>query len=195
MVPVEKIQKALILIQEVLPKKKMTLRQLQKICGFLNFLGHCVVPGRAFTRRFYAHTTGLLKPHHHLTVTSEMRSDLQMWEKFLQHPSVFARPFMDYSATLTAEKIDMYSDASTSRDLGFGGISGNSWMYGAWGHEFIDECNPSIEYLELFTVVAMVVAWIHRHKNRRIILFCDNLSMVHMINTTSNKCKNCMVLI
>ena len=51
-VPVEKITKAAILIDRVLEKssKKITVNQLQKICGFLNFLCHCVLLGRAFTR-------------------------------------------------------------------------------------------------------------------------------------------------
>ena len=55
-IPTEKILKAKDLIGQVLGKKskKMTLKQLQRICGFLNFLCRCVVPGRAFTRRLYA---------------------------------------------------------------------------------------------------------------------------------------------
>ena len=75
-VPVEKIQKALELIDEILSKKKMTLKQLQKICGFLNFLGRAVVPGRAFTRHLYMSTKGCgetLKPHHHIRVQPEIR--------------------------------------------------------------------------------------------------------------------------
>ena len=97
MVPVRKIMRGQELIEGVLSKKKMTLQQLQKICGFLNFLGRCMIPGRAFTRRLYAHTAGLLKPHYHLRITSEMHRDLLMWQEFLRHPSVFARPFMDFS--------------------------------------------------------------------------------------------------
>ena len=44
---------------------------------------------------------------------------------------------------------------------------------------------PSIEYLELYAVTAAVLTWIHQFKNRRIILFCDNQSVVDMINLTS----------
>ena len=54
---------------------------------------------------------------------------------------------------------------------------------------------PSIEYLELFAVTAAVLSWIHKFKNKRVILFCDNRSVVDMINNTSSSCKNCMVLI
>ena len=36
-----------------------------------------------------------LKQHHHVRITVENKLDLLMWQKFLQHPSVFYRPFMD----------------------------------------------------------------------------------------------------
>ena len=49
-VPAGKITKGLNMILHVLSKKKVTILQIQKICGFLNFLGRCIVPGRAFTR-------------------------------------------------------------------------------------------------------------------------------------------------
>ena len=90
-IPVEKVQKAEKLIDIILQNKakKITLHQLQKICGFLNFLCRCVIPGRAFTRRLYVHTENKdnkLKPHHHLRVTSEMKADLLMWRQFLRKP-------------------------------------------------------------------------------------------------------------
>ena len=195
-IPVEKVKKAVELIESILVKrsKKVTLNQLQKVCGFLNFLGRCIIPGRAFTRRLYAYTASdKLKPHHHIRITAEMREDLTMWLTFLKHPSVFCRPFLDFSKVLIADEIDMYSDAS--RRIGLGALCGSSWMYKQWDQTFLDECHPSIEYLELFAVTAGVLTWIHRFRNRRIILFCDNESVVNMINYTTTSCKNCMVLI
>ena len=195
-IPVEKIHKAKNLITDVLDKKskKITLNQLQKICGFLNFLGKCVIPGRAFTRRLYAYTANdKLKPHHHLRINSEMRGDLEMWLSFLCHPTIYRRPFLDFSKVILADEIDMYSDASGK--LGMGAICQSNWMYTMWKQDFIKKVRPSIEYLELFGVVAGVLTWIHRFKNRRIILFCDNESVVNMINMTTTSCKNCMILI
>ena len=55
--PKEKIMKAIDLIVEVLYCKKTTVRKMQQICGFLNFLGRGIVPGRAFTRRLYSIST------------------------------------------------------------------------------------------------------------------------------------------
>ena len=195
-IPVDKILKAQNLIQGIIDNKskKVTLNQLQKVCGFLNFLGRCIIPGRAFTRRLYAYTSNdKLKPHHHIRVNSEMREDLLMWLTFLRHPSVYCRPFLDFSDVIVADKIDMYSDASGK--IGMGAICGSAWMYLMWDPVFIEKYQPSIEYLELFAVTAAVLAWIHQFKNRRIILFCDNSSVVNMINLTTTSCKNCMVLV
>ena len=186
-------------INEILTKKsgQITLKQLQKICGFFNFLGRAVVPGRAFTRRLYAYTntcTGKLKPHHHLRLNAEMRKDLEVWQTFLQHPMVFAWPFMDFGRYWHADEVSMFSDAAKHPKLGFGAICGNSWTYGVWG-DFIGSCNPSIEYLELFAVLVVILNWVHCYRNHRIVLFCDNQSVVAMINSTTSSCKNCLCLI
>ena len=61
------------------------------------------------------------------------------------------------------------------------------------GHK--NENEPSIEYLELFAVVVGAYNWLHCYKNRQIILFCDNQSVVHMINKTTSSCGNCLILI
>ena len=94
---------------------------------------------------------------------------------------------------IIADEIDMYSDASGK--IGMGAICGNEWMYVLWDSKFIAKFKPSIEYLELYAVTAAVLQWIHFFKNKRIILFCDNQSVVDMINFTTTSCKNCMVLI
>ena len=55
MVPVEKIVKANAMLAELLAsgKNKTTVRRLQQLCGFLNFLCPAVPPGHVFTSRLY----------------------------------------------------------------------------------------------------------------------------------------------
>ena len=119
-------------------------------------------------------------------------------EIFLESPKVYCRPFMDFN-DYTADDILMYSDSAKQTMRGFGAFCENDWMSYSWEQSgdgrFIEEYNPSIQYLELFGVTAAVLTWIHRFANRRIWLFCDNDSVVKMINKNSSKCKNCMVLI
>ena len=196
-VPVEKIKTALSLINQVLNKRNITLKQLQKIAGFLNFLGRAVVPGRAFTRRLYLMTKGTqnLKPHHHLRIKPEIKKDLEMWSTFLQHPTCYSRPFLDFDVTNNATEISMFSDASRNRRLGFGSICQDSWTYLQWDEVFMIKNDPSIEYVELFAVLVSVKNWLDRFRNQRIVLFCDNQAVVSMINNNTSSCPNCLALI
>ena len=175
--------------------KKTTLRKLQQLCGFLNFLGKCIVPGRAFTRRLYSHGANLTKPHHHLNVNAELKLDLRMWLIFLQHPTIYSRPFFQYDSEIFSTDINMYTDSAKRTGLGCGGYHNEDWFVAQWEDEFIQECNPSINYLELFAVAVAVINWIHNYANRKVTLFCDNMSVVYMVNNSSSRCKNCMVLI
>ena len=53
-VPMEKRNKVIKLLNEMVDKKKATVKQLQALCGFLNFLSKAIFPGRTFTRCMYA---------------------------------------------------------------------------------------------------------------------------------------------
>ena len=46
-IPTDKIQKALEIIELFLKSQKVTVHQVQHLCGTLNFLCRCVVPARA----------------------------------------------------------------------------------------------------------------------------------------------------
>ena len=133
--PVDKIQKAKLMILEFLGKhnSKVTVHQLQKLCGTLNFLCKAIVPGRAFTRRLYALTTTktgvVLKQHHHIKLTRESKNDLEMWMRFLEHPAAMCRPFMDFSGIYTPEQTLLYTDSSRNTKLGCGGWCRNRLVF------------------------------------------------------------------
>ena len=90
-VPIEKIQKAVDLVTEILQSRKTTVKKLQKLTGFLNFICRCVLLGRAFTRRMYCHYSPLMLPHHHVRVNTELKSDLRVWLSFLNNPAIYCR--------------------------------------------------------------------------------------------------------
>ena len=196
-IPIEKLIKANELMDKFLSRKsgKVKVLEVQKLCGFLNFLCRSVVPGRVFLRRLCACTSGSkLKPHHHIKLTGENKLDLMLWKSFLTYPEAVARSFMDFKE-ITSEDIDLYSDASRNFELGFGAYCGSEWSYGQWNKDFMKACEPSIEYLELFAITVGVLNWIKIFKNRRVTSFCDNESVVYMINNAAAKCKRCMVLL
>ena len=193
-IPIEKICKANEIIDFFLdPRvKKVTVLQIQQLCGYLNFPS-CVIPGCAFTIRLYSLVSGnsKLKQHHHVKIKEETRLDLLVWKKFLSSQRAFCIPFME-TGDVMASEINMYSDASGK--IGFEALCDCNWMKGMWEPSFLEQ-EPSIEYLELFAVTAGILTWIRKFQNKRVILFCDNISVVHMMNGSASKCKNCMILI
>ena len=102
-------------------------------------------------------------------------------------------PMIDMTKTITARELFFYMDAS--KILGFGGIYQKCWIFGKWDPDFIRVQDPSIAYLELFALTAGIVTWDHLLTDCRIIIYCDNQSVVEMVNQLSSKCAHCMKLI
>ena len=192
-VPVDKVERAQILITTIIQSKKVTVKTLQKLCGFLNFLCRCIVPGRAFTRRLYSYIAPNMAAHRHINVSRDMKQDLWTWLDFLNTPDVYCRPFFDFSVTLVADKLDWYTDASGK--ISYAGYHRNQWFQSRWPKLFLDQYKPSIEYQELFAVAVSVLLWAKLYENCRICLFCDNETVVKMLKNISSSCKNCMILI
>ena len=197
-VPLEKVEKAVEQLLDVCSNRKTTVLKTQNLTGLLNFLCRAIVPGRAFTRRFYAKIAKpKLKQHHHVEVDSEMKLDAQVWLRFLETPdnTAICRPFIDFNQVLITDRLKFYTDASGAAHLGFRAFFRGFWTYRRWKENLIKELSPSIEYLELYTLTVGIVLWAPRLKNKRVIVFCDNQAVVQMVNKYTAGCINCMHLI
>lgn len=118
-----------------------------------------------------------------------------MWLELFELGSTVCRPFMDFSETLLADQLNFYTDASLAADKGIGGVYNQSYFYGKYQQGFIDSCQPSIEFCELLAVTIGIHLFGSRLANRRCIVFCDNQSVVQMINASTTKSPTCMRLI
>ena len=105
------------------------------------------------------------------------------------------RPFVDLKSFQTSETLNFYSDATRNPLLGFRAFFNGKWLFGQWEPGYIEQHQPSIEYVELYALCFAIYMWDKLLKNCRIVTFCDNQAVVSMVNETSSKCKNCMVLI
>ena len=200
LLPKDKVERALLQIRAITnhPKRKSTVPRTQKLCGLLNFLCRAIYPGRPFLTRVYATLSGMgnkLKPHHHITIPHETINDLKIWEYFLSTPEAYSRPFIDLKGCESAVTLDWFTDSAKAQGKGFGGHYKSHWFHGVWDDDFLIQEDPSIEFLELYAVTISILLWSKEHKNQRIVLFCDNESMVFMLNRQSSRCRNCLVLI
>ena len=124
-----------------------------------------------------------------------MRKDLEMWKTFITSPLVYSRPFLDFDTYVDAEEIGWYTDAAKAVNLGCGGVCGAEWFQIIWPKTLIPDLNLSIAYLELYAVAVSILHWAKAYPNRRLVLNCDNMSVIYMINKSTSHCKRCMGLI
>ena len=199
--PIEKRDKAINFLSWSMDKKKVTVLDIQRLTGLLNFITKAIVPGRVFTRRMYAKIQGKtanLKPHHHVSLDGKFRRDCSMWLYFLcsEDVSLFCRPFVDYDNTTSAAELGFFTDSSANEKLGFGGIfADKDWFFGQWEQGYIKRYKPSIAYLELYALVTGLFIFSERIRNLTLLVHCDNMSVVQMVNATSSACERCMHLL
>ena len=199
-IPSDKQERARHILQLFLSKKKGTVKQVESLAGLLNFFNRAIFPGRTFTRRMYAKVDrkiAKLRPHHHISLDWEFRQDCMVWLRFLsknRQVDRYCRPFTDLSLVLDADLLNFYTDSSANISLGFGGIFNNRWFWGQWEPGYINRFNLNIEYLEFYAVCMGVFIWTEQLCNLRVVVDCDNSSVVRILNKTSSGCKDCMQL-
>lgn len=186
--PLEKVSKILGAIRSMLPRKRVKLKELQSLIGLLNFACSVVTPGRVFIRRLINLTIGVRHAHYRIRVTTETKQDLRIWETFLD--SFNGKSFFLEEAWSTSHTMHFYTDAAQSS--GYGLIFGKHWAYGTWPDAWKAH---NICFLEFFPIVIALSTWCTELRNKRVLFFTDNESVVHVINKQTTKDTKMLVLL
>lgn len=178
---VERIQASLVSFRG---KKSCSLKELQSLIGTLNFACKVVPPGRPFLQRMIDLTRDVSQPHHHIKLSSGFFKDLTMWQLFLSDWN--GANFFLSTSWVDSDSLLLHTDASGS--LGFGGIFGSKWFQGGWQtNQQLGQPGISIAWQELFALVVACHLWGKEFSNKRILFFCDNESVVNIVN--SKRCR------
>ena len=171
--PPDKLQEISSLTRSWLGKRKVTKRELLSLIGKLSFAAKVVPAGRLFLRRLMQLSTTVTKLHHHIHLNSEARADIRWWNSFLPSwngISMFISPEWN-----DAESIQLFTDASGS--FGFDVYFNGAWFRGdLQPHQQLPK--RSIQWQELFAIVAAALTWGHLLEGQRIKFHCDNLPIV-----------------
>ena len=62
------------------------------------------------------------------------------------------RPFQDFAVDQRYEILNFYSHSLLNVSLGFRAVYQNNWIAGQWPKNFLVQCKPSIEFLELYAL-------------------------------------------
>ena len=196
--PQKKLDKARSIIEAAINATSLTLLELQRITGNLNFVAIVVPLGRTFLRRMY--NMQLYFPpqsqHCRRRITSEARKDLTWWLKVLS---------TEPERSIIKEKrsgVRVWSDASgtkglgafyiTEQDIGFSSqppattVSqalqpGPGTAFSMSLPHYISKTREHINTKEMRTVEQALLHWGQKWTGRRVTLHTDNRAVAHGI--------------
>ena len=171
--PQVKISKAINLIQSFLQSPRQRYSRLESLHGFLNHCAEIIPAGKAFLRSLQR----LLHPSssHWVTVPSQVVFDLQTWLIFLQNyngKTMFVRSGWDLPSVLLLE-----TDSSGS--WGCAAVFQGQYFAIQWPPQ-VNRSNLSL--LEFYPIVVATFVWSAAMSNKRLIIHCDNLASVFIVN-------------
>ncbi|VDI15265.1 Hypothetical predicted protein [Mytilus galloprovincialis] len=186
--PREKIVRIKEIIDSFSRRNKCTKRELLSLLGHLNFACRVIVPGRSFVSHLIKLSTRVKKLSHHVHIKA-CRPDLVMWSKFLNNWNGVS--FFLNDNIVKAADMQLFTDATLTS---FGGFYQNHWFQGNFPEDLILTEESSIAFFELYPIVMACVLWGHYWPRKRILFYCDNLSVVEIITKGRSKVPSIMKL-
>lgn len=175
----DRLLEILELVSVWLTKSSCSKKQLQSLIGKLNFVSQCVRPGRIFISRLL-NWLREMPENGTINIPLDFKSDLRWWFSFLPlYNGVSMMAMDDWTEPDQVFAVD-------SCLTGCGG-----WMNGKFFHrtfpDFILSQNLHINQLEMLTIVIALKLWGELCKHKRVVIYCDNLVSVRVLNTGSSR--------
>ena len=128
--------------------------------------------------------------HHQIKLSAEFWEDIEWWLTYL--PMWNGVSFLYDEEWTDSPDMELFTDAS---DKGFGCYFQGEWCQGTFPlHSFGDK-QMSINWHELYMVTMALVLWGPQLAGKRLLIHCDNASVVHIMAKASSCSKTMMVLV
>lgn len=175
----DRLQEILELLDTWENKTRANKQEVQSLLGKLMFVASCVRPGRVFVSRLL-NFLRCMPNDKFMTLSYETLADIRWWKVFMPlYNGVSMMPWQEWSEP----------DEVVSSDACPSGC-------GAWvDDEFFSRPFPShilalnlhINALELLTVVVSIKVWGKRWMGKRIVIYCDNMTSVTVVNSGASR--------
>lgn len=183
--PREKIDRISQFILQILSQKSCTRKDLEQLLGHLNFASRVILPGRSFVSYLYKLMSSVKESYHHVYLNQECKADLHMWLTFLKNWNGISMFYDNFK--VNAYDMELFTDASST--LGFGGYFQGHWFNSKWPEDLpsVVDSKLSMALLELYPIVVACILWGDRWCGKRIVFYCDNQAVVHIISKGRSK--------
>ncbi|XP_041438056.1 uncharacterized protein LOC121399992 [Xenopus laevis] len=180
--PKDKVDRTTQAVKRTITAGKVTLKDMQKLLGLLNFACRVIPMGRIFNRRLEKSMAGIKKSFHKIRITKELREDLKVWDKFLTN---FNGIRIWIEEARLSQELQFLTDASGS--IGFGAYFGGKWSAGRWPRSWqVKGLTRNLTLLELFPILVALELWAEGLANKAIRFLSDNMGVVHAVNNLSS---------
>lgn len=155
-----------------------TRRQLESLIGKLQFCANCVRPGRLFISRMLNALKCMVGSKIY-SIPTELKMDVRWWWNFLPH---FRSEYLLWPQVFEEPDAVLASDASLRAA---GAVCGKQYFHVEFP-EWVKR-DTHIGNLELIAVILACKRWTVVLQNKRVVINCDNLSVVYAINSGRTK--------
>ena len=184
--PEKKLSEFESLVNDMLQRQRVCLKQLQSLAGKLNWASSVVRGGRIYLRRILDMMKPLRRSHHKLRISKGMRADLEWWSTFL-------RIFNGKSVLSYVNRTHyVYVDAC---NVGGACFYNGDWKYINWKVDYPGLANVHINVKEAMMVVVAAQKWGRFWADDDVIVRCDNKTATSAFNKGSTKSQSVMVLV
>jgi hypothetical protein len=195
-IPEEKLQRLRNLLQPLLYKKKVSLKDLESLTGLMAYCSRAILSSRAFIRRFYDLIAAVnnKKPHYIVCINKEVKADVQMWLQFLIEFN--GQCYIPEKTWLSNDTLELFTDSSGSPELGCGAYFCSRWAQFRWPSSWKHlPIRRNMSLLEFIPVVLALYLWANILQAKKIFFHIDNLALVSIINKRTSKDKQIMKLV
>ena len=155
-IPEEKLKKLRNLLQPLLYKKKVSLKDLESLTGLMAYCLRAILSSRAFIRRFYDLIAAVnnKKPHYIVCINKEVKADVQMWLQFLIEFN--GQCYIPEKTWLSNDTLELFTDSSGSTELGCGAYFCSRWAQFRWPSSW--KHLPILRNMSLLEFIPVVLA-------------------------------------
>jgi hypothetical protein len=162
-----------ILLKELMEKKSVTAKEMQRIAGKLQFICRAMPAGKAFLHFIYTSIPHDAKPSTKIPLTTDITIDLRWWHTHLttwDGVGLISEEEWTRSSEITLE-----TDASS--EIGWGIYCNGEWANGKWTPDQLArakrQTRVSVPWMELYAIVKAATTWGERWRGKKITFLGD----------------------
>ena len=164
------------LLPKWLTKRSATKTELQSLIGKLAFVSKCIRPGRLFLTHILDTLRSLRRNQHRFKLSAEFRKDIRWWMRFINvYNGVSFIPTQLWSVPNSI----FSTDACLT---GCDGMSFEQYFHVEFPPEVLLRFT-AIHLLETLAIVIALRLWGCHWRGLRIMVYCDNFSVVSSLNS------------